>query len=232
MTIMPKGGFHKMPLSGPRLDPTNAKADALVVLVHGYGADGNDLIGLAQTLSRVLPNAAFVSPNAPQSCPGARFQWFPIAELDPHKMHAGVLSAAPVLTNFIDAELRRLSLTPERLAIIGFSQGTMLALHIGLSGMRPAAIVGFSGVLTGEPAEGDPTPVLLAHGGSDPLIPAEALYLTASTLGAYGVRVEWHISPGLGHGIDDLGLASAAAFLTLAFAGKLKADGEASCAIR
>jgi len=215
-----------------RLDPKNGKADALVVLVHGYGADGNDLIGLAQPLSRVLPNAAFFAPDAPQACPGARFQWFPITELHPHKMHAGVLSAAPGLESLIGAEVRRLSLRPERLAIIGFSQGTMLALHIGLRGLKPAAIVGFSGVLTGAPTPNDPTPVLLVHGGSDPLIPAEALYLTASELGACGIRVEWHISPGLGHGIDDLGLSSAAAFLAMAFAGRLKAYGEASCAIR
>jgi len=221
-----------MALSGPRLDPKNQKADALIVMLHGYGADGNDLIGLAKPLSQVLPAAAFVSPNAPQPCPGAGFQWFPIAELDPEKLHAGVLSAAPGLNSFIDGELKRLSLTRDRLALIGFSQGTMMALHIGLGGTKPAAIVGFSGMLTGEPAARDPTPVLLNHGGSDPLIPAEALYLTAATLGAYGVRVEWHISPGLGHGIDDAGLAHAAAFLALAFAGRLKTSGEASCPLR
>ena len=216
----------------PRLDPKGGKADSLVVLVHGYGADGNDLIGLAQPLSQVLPNTTFVSPDAPQPCPGARYQWFPITDLDPNKMHAGVLSAAPGLAGLIEAELRRLNLPPDRLAIVGFSQGTMLALHIGLAGLRPAAIVGFSGVLTGEPAANDPTPVLLVHGGADPLIPAEALYLTASALGARGLRVEWHISPDLGHGIDDLGLSSAAAFLAMAFDGKLKANGEASCALR
>jgi phospholipase/carboxylesterase len=221
-----------MALKGPRLDPKNGKANALVVLVHGYGADGNDLIGLAQPLSRILPDAAFVAPDAPQRCPGARFQWFPISDLDPRQMHDGVLSAAPLLQEFIAAELKRLSLAADRLALIGFSQGTMLALHIGLGPLKPAAIVGFSGVLTGEPATRDAPPVLLVHGGSDPLIPAEALYLTAAALGAHGVRVEWHISPGLGHGIDDAGLESAASFLTLAFSGRLKASGEAGCALR
>ena len=232
MTIMRREENHKMVLNGPRLDPKSGKADALVVLLHGYGADGNDLIGLAQPLSRILPSAAFVAPDAPQPCPGARFQWFPISELDPQKMHAGVTSAAPALKSFVEDELRRLSLPARRLALIGFSQGTMLALHIGLAGLRPAAIVGFSGLLAGESIADDPTPVLLVHGGSDPLIPAEALYLTASTLGACGVRVEWHISPGLGHGIDDLGLSLATSFLALAFSGRLKSDGQASCALR
>lgn len=218
-----------MALSGPRLDPNNRRADALVVLLHGYGADGNDLIGLAKPLSQALPGAAFVSPNAPQPCPGARFQWFPITELDPQRMHEGVMGAAPDLEHFIADELRHLELPPDRLALVGFSQGTMMALHIGLGRLKPAAIVGFSGMLTGTPNRTDPPPVLLVHGGSDPLIPTEAIYLTASTLGACGVRVEWHISPGLGHGIDDMGLSCAAAFLALAFAGRLRISGEAGC---
>jgi len=220
-----------MALSGPRLEPKNGKADALVVLLHGYGADGNDLIGLAQPLSLILPSAAFVAPDAPLPCPGARFQWFPIAELDPERMHEGVLSAAPALESFVDAELRRLSLTANRLVLIGFSQGTMMALHLGLGRRRPAAIVGFSGMLTGEPKKGDAPPVFLAHGGADPLIPAEALYLTAATLGAFGVRVQWHISPELGHGIDDAGLSIAGSFLALALTGRLAASGEACCAL-
>jgi phospholipase/carboxylesterase len=231
MTIMPPEGILKMALSGPRLEPKNGKADALVVLLHGYGADGNDLIGLAQPLSSILPSAAFVAPDAPQPCPGARFQWFAIAELDPERMHEGVLSAAPALEAFIDAELRRLSLTADRLILIGFSQGTMMALHLGLGTRRPAAIVGFSGMLTGPPKIGEAPPVFLAHGGADPLIPAEALYLTAATLGATGVRVQWHISPELGHGIDDVGLSLAGSFLALALAGRLAASGEACCAL-
>jgi phospholipase/carboxylesterase len=226
---MPREGIHKMALSGPRLDPKKGKADALVVLLHGYGADGNDLIGLASPLSQLLPGAAFVAPDAPQPCPGARYQWFPITELDPRRMHDGVLSAAPGLEKYIAAELQRLSLPANRLALVGFSQGTMMALHIGLGGIKPAAIVGFSGMLTGTPTGSHLPPVLLVHGGSDPLIPAEAIYLTASTLGACGVRVEWHISPGLGHGIDDVGLSCAASFLALAFAGRLQVTGEAGC---
>lgn len=218
-----------MALSGPRLEPRSGKATHLVVLVHGYGADGNDLIGLAQPLAKVLPTVAFVAPNAPEPCPGAGFQWFPITQLDPRLMHKGVLAAAPVLLEFVESELKRLALTPDRLALVGFSQGTMLSLHLGLGGLKPAAIVGFSGLLTGAPQKGEAPPVFLAHGGADPLIPPEALFLTVGSLGAAGVRVQWHLSPGVGHGIDDSAIALAANFLAMAFAGRLKATGEAAC---
>ncbi len=222
-----------MALSGPRLDPRGGKAAQLVVLVHGYGADGKDLIGLAKPLSQALPGAAFVAPNAPHPCPGAGFQWFPITELDPMRMHQGVTTAAPVLQDFIERELDRLSLTTDKLALVGFSQGTMLSLHLGLSALKPAAVVGFSGVLTGAPkALTNPPPLLLTHGSADPVIPPEALFLTVGALGALGARVQWHLSPGVGHGIDDEALGCAAAFLALAFAGRLQAGGEICCALR
>jgi phospholipase/carboxylesterase len=226
-----------MALSGPRRGAKNGTANALVVFVHGYGADGNDLIGLAAPLADILPDAAFAAPDAPHVCPGARFQWFPIAELNPEVMHKGVVAAAPGLKDYIVAELQRLALPPSRLALIGFSQGTMMALHLGLEAglgaLKPAAIVGFSGVLTGEvqPAADFP-PVLLSHGGADPLIPPEALFLTAGTLGAAGVRVQWHLSPGVGHGIDETGLSRAANFLKLALAGRLAAEGECRSLLR
>ena len=216
-----------MALSGPRRPAASGKANALVVFVHGYGADGNDLMCLAEPLAQLLPDAAFAAPDAPQACPGARFQWFPIAELNPEVMHKGVLAAAPGLKTYVEAELQRLALPPSRLVLIGFSQGTMLALHLGLGPLKPVAIVGFSGVLTGEPPPAhDFPPVFLSHGGADPLIPPEALFLTAGALGAAGVRVQWHLSPGVGHGIDETGLSLAASFLQLALAGRLAAHGE------
>lgn len=220
-----------MALSGPRLEPRSGKATHLVVFVHGYGADGKDLMGLAQPFAQRLPTAAFVAPDGPERCPGAGFQWFPITQLDPRLMHKGVTTAAPVLLEFVESELKHLSLTPDRLALVGFSQGTMLSLHLGLSALKPAAIVGFSGLLTGTPTKGEAPPVFLAHGGSDPLIPPEALFLTAGALGASGVRVQWHLSPGLGHGIDENAIAMAANFLALAFAGRLAASGEAACVL-
>ena len=221
-----------MALSGPRLMPKSGKATHLVVLCHGYGADGKDLIGLAPHWQRILPSAAFVAPNASQVCPGAGYQWFPIARLDPQEMHKGVESASPLLEAFVMAELQDLGLSADRLALVGFSQGTMMSLHIGLrSVVRPAAIVGFSGLLTGLPpqaANGSP-PVFLAHGAADPLIPIEALFMTASALGATGHSVQWHVSPGLEHGIDEVGLEIAGGFLLQAFRGQLSTSGKVGC---
>lgn len=217
-----------MALSGPRLEPKTGKAQALVVLLHGYGADGNDLMAVAPALQQTLPFAAFAAPNAPERCPGAGYQWFAIRELDPHVMHKGVLGAAAGLKTFIETETRRLGLSADRVALVGFSQGTMMALHIGFESPQLAAIVGFSGMLTGAPAA-TVTPVLLAHGDADPVIPPEALFLTAGTLGAYGARVQWHLSHGVGHGIDETAIRLAAGFLSLAFAGKLRTTSDASC---
>lgn len=222
-----------MALTGPRKAARSGKAKELVVFVHGYGADGNDLIGLAEPLAQVLPGAEFVAPNGPEICPGARFQWFPIAELEPRVMHQGVLKAAPILKDFVESELKRLALTPDRLALVGFSQGTMLSLNLALDGLKPAALVGFSGVLTGVPAAvSAPPPVFLAHGTADQVIPAEALFATATTLGGLGARVQWHLSPGVGHGIDESALELAAGFLRQAFAGRLAANGAASSLLR
>jgi phospholipase/carboxylesterase len=220
-------------LSGPRLPPQHGKATHLIVLCHGYGADGNDLIGLAPHWRRALPGAAFAAPNAPEPCPGAGYQWFPISRIDPEEMHKGVVAAAGVLEAFIKEELVRLALSPDRLALVGFSQGTMMALHVGLRGaLRPTAIVGFSGLLTGplSSLKGTP-PVLLAHGDADGLIPPQALFVTAAALGAAGLAVQWHLSPGLGHGIDASETEIAGRFLSLAFGGRLKISGAACCVL-
>jgi len=222
-----------MALSGPRLMPKSGKATHLVVLCHGYGADGNDLIGLAPQWQHALPTVGFVAPNAPQPCPGAGYQWFPISRIDPEEMHKGVLAAAGALEAFLKDELARLALPPDRLALVGFSQGTMMALHIGLrSALGPAAIVGFSGLLTGPlPQLDGAPPVLLGHGDADTLIPPGALFVTAAALGAAGLCVQWHLSPGLEHGIDATEIALAGRFLSLAFCGRLQTSGEVCCAL-
>jgi phospholipase/carboxylesterase len=218
-------------LTGPRVPPAKGDATALVVLIHGYGADGNDLIGLAPHLQRMVPGAAFVAPNAPDRVPGAPsgFQWFPIARIDPHEMSGGVAMAAPRIGEFLDAELARLGLPPERLVLAGFSQGAMLALHLGLR-RGPAAIVGFSGLLADPPpAEGPKVPILLTHGGADEVIPVGAMFAAAATLGAAGLAVQWHLAPGMGHGIDEKGLSLAGNFLALALAGRLGTQGPLCC---
>jgi phospholipase/carboxylesterase len=214
-------------LDGPRFGPAaGGAARQLVVLLHGLGADGNDLIGLAPHLARGLPEAAFVSPHAPFPCDMAPFgrQWFSLQDHGPEAMLAGVRLAAPILDGFIDDELARHGLSDERLALVGFSQGTMTGLYGALRRAEPCAqIVGFSGALIG--AERLPQeirsrpPVLLVHGDADPVVPFPALAAAQAALEASGVPVEAHRRPGLGHGIDEQGLGLAAAALERAFAG-------------
>jgi phospholipase/carboxylesterase len=212
-------------LSGPRLPPARGEATHLIVLAHGYGADGNDLIGLAPMWQRLLPTAAFVSPNAPRRCDaGPGYQWFPISRLDPAEMARGVESAAATLENFLEAELARLNLTGDKLALVGFSQGTMMSLHVGLKrSVKPAAIVGYSGMLADQTLASAPEapPILLVHGDADPMIPVGALFASAATLGGAGAAVQWHIARGVGHSIDETGLALGGDFLARAFRGQL-----------
>ncbi|MGB8274016.1 MAG: prolyl oligopeptidase family serine peptidase [Alphaproteobacteria bacterium] len=213
-------------LSGPSAAPAaGGKARELVILLHGVGADGNDLIGLAPYWAEQLPHAAFVSPNAPFRYDMAPFgyQWFSLADRNPEALYAGVCRAAPLLDAFIDAELARWGLTDDRLALVGFSQGTMAALHVGLRRGAPcAAIVGFSGALLGASAllaeiRCRP-PVLLVHGDEDPVVPVTAMPHAVAALSAAGVEVESHVRPGLGHGIDPVGLRLGGEFLARAFA--------------
>src|SRR5712671_1116353 len=212
-------------LDGPRLEPRSAPARQLVVFLHGYGADGNDLIDIGRAWQGLLPQAAFVSPHAPEPCSQAPVgrQWFPLTFRDPDERWTGVNKAAPVLASFLDAELKRRNLAPSALALVGFSQGTMMALHVGLRrAAAPFAIVGYSGLLV-TPPDGNAEkfaaeiksrpPVLLVHGDQDELIPAQALFQATSALASLEVPVEWHISKGVGHGIDQEGLRHGGEFL-------------------
>ena len=217
-------------LDGPRLEPRSGTAKQLVVFLHGYGADGNDLIDIGRAWQSLLPDAAFVSPHAPRPCgqsPMGR-EWFPLTFRDPDERWAGVQAAAPGLNAFLDAELARRKLPPSALALVGFSQGTMMSLHVGLRrDVAPAAIVGYSGILImpGDTiseafvAEIKSKPrVLLIHGDEDQMIPVQAVTHSAQGLAALEVPVEWHISPGVGHGIDQEGLRHGGEFLAKQFA--------------
>jgi phospholipase/carboxylesterase len=220
------------PLTGPTVPAASGVARQLVVFVHGYGADGNDLISLAPHWQAALPDAAFIAPNAPARVPGSTgFQWFAIDRIDPHEMQKGVEAAAPAFDQFLDAELARRGLGPQNLALVGFSQGTMLSLHVGLRrAVPPAAIVGFSGMLAGlPPPDAERPAIFLAHGDSDQVIPAQALFLAAGALGRAGAGVQWHLARGAGHGIDETGLVMAGAFVKSALAGQLAVAGKISC---
>jgi phospholipase/carboxylesterase len=208
-------------LDGPRISPANGgPAEHLVVFLHGYGADGNDLIDIGRYWGELLPDTAFVSPHGPEPCVEASFgrQWFPLTVIDLHLIEEGVRHAAPALDAFLEAELARHGLTDADLALVGFSQGTMMALHVGPRRPGPiAGIVGYSGMLAGPErlaaeAVAKP-PILLVHGEDDPLIPVLALHAAVPVLGAAGFSVEWHVSPGVEHGIDGTGLTLGGEFL-------------------
>jgi len=217
------------PLDGPRLPPAaGGGAKQLVVFLHGYGADGNDLISLGREWAELLPDAAFVSPHAPEACamsPTGR-QWFDLSLDDMRMIAGGVKRAAPVLECFLDVELKKLGLGSRALGLVGFSQGTMIALAVGLKrNPAPAAIVGYSGALaTVEALPKDPgsaPAILLVHGDMDQVIPVDALFLAREQLAQAGLPVEWHVSEGIGHGIDGEGLRHGGAFLRRAFAAQL-----------
>jgi phospholipase/carboxylesterase len=209
-------------LDGPRCGSASGKTTSLVVFLHGFGANGDDLFGLARSLAPILPNTAFASPNAPEPCElgGPGLQWFGLIHPDGPKQAwaAGADLAAPLLSAYLAAELARYGLDRSRLALVGFSQGTMMALHVGLAfGPPVAAIVGFSGRLIA-PAQLKPhpdgrPPILLIHGDADTVVPSSNLEAAALSLRAVGLKPETLLRPGLAHGIDEPGLVAAAQFL-------------------
>ena len=208
-------------IDGPRLAPASGgPAKQLVVLLHGYGADGKDLIGIAKQWQSLLPDAAFVSPHAPELCvmnPFGGRQWFELTFRESSD-RAALEQMAPDINAFLDDELEALGLDGGKLALVGFSQGTMLSLHVGLRRRQaPAAIIGYSGMLPGADHINAELkcrpPVLLVHGDRDEVIPIEALTLACDALSEAGLGVQWHISRGLGHGIDVQGIGIGGAFL-------------------
>jgi phospholipase/carboxylesterase len=193
-----------------------------VVLLHGYGSDGADLIGLAPYWQDALPDALFVSPNAPEQCRQltSGFQWFDVS-FDGDRLASrqmGVINARPVLVDFLNDLWTQTGIAPEQTILAGFSQGAMMALHVGLSLERPLmGIIAFSGAFL--PPEGFGTdalaqpPVCLVHGDMDEVVDPELSADADVALRLAGFDVSYHVSEGVGHGIAPDGLAFATEFI-------------------
>jgi phospholipase/carboxylesterase len=213
-------------LTGLRFGPASKGAvRQLVVLCHGVGADGHDLIDLAPTWSRALPDALFVAPDGPQRYdqgPTGR-QWFSLRDRTPAVLDAAARQSAPLLLAYIDAELVQAGLPPDAVAMMGFSQGAMMVLHAGLRRPTPPrGIMAYSGALLNLPGfaaecTGHP-PVLLVHGKQDDVVPFAQAGAAESALVRLGMPVQTLWCPKLGHGIDDAGLSAGALFLQRLFA--------------
>ena len=211
-------------LNAGRVEPLSGETRSAVVFLHGYGANGADLLGLAEPLAEHLPDTLFVAPDAPESIPGAPFgfQWFPIPWMDgssEEEAERGLLSSAHDLDAFLDALMVDEDLLPEQVCLFGFSQGTMMSLHVAPRREDPlAGVVGFSGRLIRPELLVDEVrshmPILLLHGDEDPVVPPQSLPLAAEALQEAGFKeVFAHIMEGTAHGIAPDGLSVALAFM-------------------
>jgi phospholipase/carboxylesterase len=210
-------------LSGPMLPPQSGNAPTqAVVLLHGYGSDGADLIGLAPHWQSALPDALFVSPNAPEPCSGNPFgfQWFALDYVDDRvaNRQIGLPRARPVLVEFLNDLWTQTGIAPENTILAGFSQGAMMALHVGLSLDKPLmGVIAFSGAFV--PPEGfgiEPyakPPVCLVHGDMDQVVNPALSADADVALRHAGYDVSYHVSEGVGHGIAPDGLAFAGDFI-------------------
>ncbi len=212
-------------VNGKSLKPrSGGEPKQIVVLLHGFGSSGADMIALAPHWQEALPDALFLAPHAPQRCSfmGGGYQWWGLSGFAPAALAAGAASAAPAVDAFIDRKLEQYELGEDKLALVGFSQGTMMALQVGLRRSKEvAAIVGYSGMLTGvaDLAHKDHPrpPVLLIHGSADPVVPVAALHVAESELKRLGVPVTTHVSFGVPHSVDPVGLKLGRDFVAKAF---------------
>ena len=206
-----------------RKDPASGVTKGIVVFLHGYGADGADLLGLADPLAPHLPDTLFLAPDAPEPCVGNPFgrQWFPIPWLDGSSeaaAAAGLEASSADLNAFLDARLEETGLSPRALALVGFSQGAMMSLHVAPRRAEAiAGIVAISGrLLRPELLAAEAVvkpPVLLVHGDADPVVPFEDMGKAGNALVAAGFETYGHVMKGTGHGIAPDGLSVALSFL-------------------
>ena len=212
-------------LRAGRKEPVSGEVRSIVVFLHGYGANGADLLGLAEPLAEHMPDTLFVAPDAPETIPmmPMGLQWFPIPWIDgssEEEAERGLVAASADLNAFLDALMVDEDVLPEQVVLFGFSQGTMMALHVAPRREDPVAgIVAFSGRLMAPDLLGDETvsrpPVLLIHGDADDVVPVQSLPEAAEALQQAGWKdVYAHIMKGTAHGIAPDGLSVALAFMT------------------
>ena len=213
-------------ISGPIIEPSSGNPPKqMIIFVHGYGADGNDLIGLANYFQSILPEAIFLSPHAPEACSmnPSGYQWFDLTSTDPAVLWSKILVAADHLNEFIDSKLLEYNIPEENLALIGFSQGTMMSLHVSLRRKNTmAAVLGYSGRLIGADLLKDDLiskpSIYLIHGDQDPMVPYQESLTAEKVLKEYSIDIKTHISEHTQHSIAEDGLRIGVDFL----ASKLK----------
>lgn len=206
-----------------RKEPVTGNVKSVVAFLHGYGADGADLLGLADPLAEHMPDTLFLAPNAPEVCSNnpMGYQWFPIPWLDgssEEASHEGMVRAVDDLNAWIDSVLEETGVSPSNFLLLGFSQGTMMSLHVApRRDQEFAGVVGFSGRLIDPDALDAEVkvrpPVLLVHGDQDDMVPPASLPEAGNALTAAGFTVYAHIMKGTGHGIAPDGLSVALAFM-------------------
>lgn len=198
--------------------------DSMVIMLHGVGSNGRDLISLSPYLAQFVPNTVFVSPDAPFACdmvPAGypdSYQWFSLQNRDPHVMSSGVKTVFPLVEEFIDTQRERYDLPLSRVALLGFSQGTMTSLHVAPRLKdKIAGVLGYSGALLWEQGVNtdilQKMPIHLIHGEADDVVPVMARQHAESTLSECGYMVTGHTTAGLTHSIDEKGIQSGGAFL-------------------
>lgn len=204
--------------------PQNGQTEQLVILLHGLGSNGQDLISLAPYWAPAVPKAHFVSPDAPFVCdmvpPGYpnAYQWFSLQSRDPKDMLEGVRTAAPILEGFIEGQLSAHNIPAEKCALVGFSQGTMMSLSVApFMDKKLAGVLGYSGALlwddVKDTAKAHKFPVRLIHGEADDVVPVDAYHMAVQKLKSEGFEVSGHTTPNLPHSIDGEGIESGADFL-------------------
>ena len=213
--------FEKINFTNPNFAvklPQNGRSKYLMIFFHGYGSNGDDLIGLSNVFNKIIPNTIYLSPNAPTPTGFGGYQWFPLSNLSNRELETGTISVAPYVHDFIDQALAFYNIEPENLILAGFSQGAMITLHVGIERkIAPTALFAYSGALTAvnniEKRIQSKPPIFLCHGAEDDVVLPEYTTKAADILTALGFTIEKHIIPKYPHTIPPEGLVESLKFL-------------------